>query len=133
MQASATSIGGLNGEEWVALLRVRTGPECPEGNRRELMWDSNLNCGTGREREKINQPELTASLRRTKGLSNSREELAGRGLAHAPPEAGGRGQGKGGNLAPEMAPPTKLPTGLQFLTKDFLRFWMVNIHQEGRS
>ena len=36
MQASATSIGGLNGEEWVALLRVRTGPECPEGNQRVL-------------------------------------------------------------------------------------------------
>ena len=25
-----------NGEEWAALLRVRTGLECPEGNRREL-------------------------------------------------------------------------------------------------
>ena len=24
------------GEECAALLRVRTGPECPEGNRREL-------------------------------------------------------------------------------------------------
>ena len=27
---------GRNGEEQVALLRVRTGPECPEGNQREL-------------------------------------------------------------------------------------------------
>ena len=36
--ASATSKWGLGwiGEEWVALLRVRTGPECPEGNQREL-------------------------------------------------------------------------------------------------
>ena len=50
---------GRNGEEWVALLRVRTGPECPEGNWRELMWDGNLNCGTAREREKINQPKHT--------------------------------------------------------------------------
>ena len=28
---------GANGEEQAALLRVRTGPECPEGNRRELL------------------------------------------------------------------------------------------------
>ena len=32
----ATSKWGRNGEERVVLLRVRTGPECPEGNRREL-------------------------------------------------------------------------------------------------
>ena len=34
--ASTTSKWGLNGEERAALLRVRTGPECPEGNLREL-------------------------------------------------------------------------------------------------
>ena len=34
--ASATRKWGLNGEQQAALLRVRTGPECPEGNRREL-------------------------------------------------------------------------------------------------
>ena len=33
---SATSKQGLNREELAALLRVRTGPECPEGNLREL-------------------------------------------------------------------------------------------------
>ena len=32
-----------------------------------------------------------------------------------------------------MASATKLQTGFQFLTKDFLRLWMVDIHQEGRS
>ena len=37
MLSSATSKLGLNREEQVALLRVRTGPECPEGNRRELL------------------------------------------------------------------------------------------------
>ena len=46
-------------------------------------------------------------------------------------EAGGRGEGKGANSAPEMISPTTLPTGLQFLTKDFLRFWMVDISWEG--
>ena len=34
--ASATSKWGQRGEEQAALLRVRTGPECPEGNWREL-------------------------------------------------------------------------------------------------
>ena len=34
--ASTTSKWGLNREAWTELLRVRTGPECPEGNLREL-------------------------------------------------------------------------------------------------
>ena len=34
--ASATSKWELNREAQAALLRVRTGPECPEGNLREL-------------------------------------------------------------------------------------------------
>ena len=33
---SATSKWGLNREAPASLLRVRTGPECPEGNLREL-------------------------------------------------------------------------------------------------
>ena len=49
---SATSMQGLNREEWAALLRVRTGPECPEGNLRKLTGDSNINCGIARERER---------------------------------------------------------------------------------
>ena len=47
----ATSKWGLNGEERAILLRVRTRPESPEGNLRELTRDSNLNCGIARERE----------------------------------------------------------------------------------
>ena len=43
--ASATSKRGLDREAWAALLRVRTGPECPEGNLRELTRDSNPDCG----------------------------------------------------------------------------------------
>ena len=75
-----------------------------------------------------------SAVRRTKELSNSREEPASSGLAHPAPEAGGGvGEGKVANLAPEMAPPTKLQTGLQFLTKDFLTFWMVDILWEGHS
>ena len=36
MTASATSKRGLGRELRVALLRVQTEPECPEGNLREL-------------------------------------------------------------------------------------------------
>ena len=41
MLASTTSKQELNKEAWAALLRVRTGPESPEGNLRELTRDSN--------------------------------------------------------------------------------------------
>ena len=34
--ASATSKRRLGREAWAAVLRVRTGPECSEGNLREL-------------------------------------------------------------------------------------------------
>ena len=40
----ATSKPGLGREAWAALLRVRTRPECPEGNLRELIWDSKPDC-----------------------------------------------------------------------------------------
>ena len=36
MPAFATSKWGLGREAQAALLRVRTGPECPKGNLREL-------------------------------------------------------------------------------------------------
>ena len=38
--ASTTSKQGLGREARAALLRVRTGPECPKGSLRELTWDS---------------------------------------------------------------------------------------------
>ena len=38
--ASATSKQGLGRKVQAALLRVRTWPECPEGNLRELTWAS---------------------------------------------------------------------------------------------
>ena len=43
--ASTTSKQGLGREAWAALLRVRTRPECPEGNLRDLTWDSKPDCG----------------------------------------------------------------------------------------
>ena len=82
----------------------------------------------------MGDPNTRPAVGRTKEtMSDSREELAGGGPAHPPPEAGDGGEGKGANLAPEMASPTKLQTGSLFLTKDFLRFWMVDIGWEGCS
>ena len=43
--APATSKWGLGREARAALLRVRTGPECPKHNLRELTWDSKPDCG----------------------------------------------------------------------------------------
>ena len=43
--ASATSKWGLGREARAALLRVRTRPECPEDNLRELTCDSKPDCG----------------------------------------------------------------------------------------
>ena len=43
--SSATSKQGLDREAWAALLRVRTGPECPKGNLRDLTRESNPDCG----------------------------------------------------------------------------------------
>ena len=42
--APATSKRGLSREAWVAVLRVRNEPECPEGNLRELTWASKPDC-----------------------------------------------------------------------------------------
>ena len=43
--APATSKRGLGREAQAALLRVRTRPECPKGNLRELIWASKPDCG----------------------------------------------------------------------------------------
>ena len=53
MPSSATSKWGLGKEVWAALLRVRTGPECPEGNLRELTWDSKPDCGIAATRKAL--------------------------------------------------------------------------------
>ena len=45
MPASTTSKRGLGREARAALLRVRIGSECPEGNLRELTWASKPDCG----------------------------------------------------------------------------------------
>ena len=43
--SKSTTKQGLDKEARAAWLRVRTGPECPEGNLRELTRASNPDCG----------------------------------------------------------------------------------------
>ena len=53
MPASATSKQGLDREVRAALLRVRTGPECPEGNLSELTRASKPDCGRATTRKAL--------------------------------------------------------------------------------
>ena len=141
---SATSKRGLNREERAALLRVRTWPECPEGNLRELKWDSNPNCGlAGRGRGAGgNYPTKSPNLRhcqpahRTKDWVNTRGELAGCGLAHPLPEAGkqtGCSQSRKGANGPRDSILHQTASRLPVPNQDFLGFRTVDICWEGCS
>ena len=51
--ASAISKRGQGRKAQAALLRVRTRPECPEGNLRELTWASKPDCGIATTRKAL--------------------------------------------------------------------------------
>ena len=51
--APATSKQGLGREAWAALLRLRTGPEYPKGNLRELTWSRKPDCGIATTRKAL--------------------------------------------------------------------------------
>ena len=51
--ASTTSKWGLGREARAALLRVRTGPDCPQGNLRERTWASKPDCGIATSRKAL--------------------------------------------------------------------------------
>ena len=74
--ASATSKLGLGREAWAAMLRVRTGPECPEGNLRELTWASKTRLWDSYHGK---SPNLRHHLARSqnKGLSRASQQQAG--------------------------------------------------------
>ena len=72
MLASTTSKWGLNREVRGALFRVRTGPECPEDNLRDLtsdinpkLWDSQRERKKKKKRtgERENFPVKSSTLR----------------------------------------------------------------------
>ena len=59
------------------MLRVKDRSECPEDNLRDLMWDSNPNCGIAREREKKrreteNFPTKSSNLRHSLARSQNK-------------------------------------------------------------
>ena len=45
--------GGWGGRPRAALVRVRTGPECPKSNLRELTWASKPDCGIATTRKAL--------------------------------------------------------------------------------
>ena len=51
--APTTSKWELGREARAALLRVRIGSECPEGNLRELTWASKPDCGIATTRKAL--------------------------------------------------------------------------------
>ena len=110
----------MNREVQAALLRVRTGLECPEGNLRELKWDSTPNCGIARERERENYPAKSPNLRhcqacsQNKGLSKHQRRTSR--LRTGPSsardmQAGGKPEPERGNRSPRKASSSKLQTG----------------------
>ena len=145
----ATSKRGLNRETWATLLRVRTEPECPEGNLKALTWDSNPNCEIAREREKKkrereNFPLKSSNLRhcwpthRRKDWANTRGELASCRTAHPPPEAGrqagdSQSQKARGKFSPRDCILYQTACRLPVANQVFLGSWTVDICQESRS
>jgi len=114
--------------------------------KRELMWDSNPNCGIVKERGKKGKkrvggrrertfPQKSSNLRhcqaahRTKDLATTRGELASCGPAHPPPraerQAGDSQNRKGAISAPEMASSTTLWVGSQLWTKSSWDPWQL--------
>ena len=66
--APATSKRGLGREARAALLRVRTGPECPEGNLSELTWASKSDCEIATKRKALRHHQACAQ---SKGLNRT--------------------------------------------------------------
>ena len=120
---SAASKSGLGREARAALLRVRTGPKCPEGSLRELTWDSKPDCGIATMRKALTK-DTARPTHRTKDWA----ELGCCRPTHPPPVTGrwGQPEPEGGNPGTREALSTKLQAGF-IANQDFLGFWMVNI------
>ena len=144
--------GAENREVQAILLMVRTGPECPEGNLREITWDSNSNRGIARERkkkkkeerERENFPTKSSKLRhcqacsQNKGLSKYQRRASRQQTGPSPAKGKGgrpvtaRAKRQGANSAPETIlyqTASRHPVGNQV----FLGPWTVDICQGGRS
>ena len=84
------------------MLRIRTWPECPEDNLRELTWDSNPNCRIAREKKKRERENFPAkgsnlmcnlALSQNKGL-REHQRKASRLHTGPSPTTGGREAGE---------------------------------------
>ena len=108
----------MDREARAALLRVRTGPECPEGNLRELAWDSNPHCGIAIPKSPNQRHHEDCS--QDKGLSRASQLQTG-----PSPTRASQSQ-KGGNCGPREVSYTKMLADF-IASQDFLGFWMVDI------
>ena len=132
MLTSANSKWGLNRKAWAALLRVRTGPECPGNNLRELMWQQPKLWDSQRgkkKRERENFPMKSSNLRcslahsQNKGLSQCQRKAIRLWSGPSPSQrqrgrwATARAGRQGAISTPEMASSAKLWAGSQLLTK----------------
>ena len=71
MPAPATSKQGLGREARAALLRVRTGPECPERYLSELTWASKPDCGITTTRKASPNLRHCQACTQDKGLNRA--------------------------------------------------------------
>ena len=135
--SSATSEWGLGREARAAsMLKVRTRPECPEENLRELIWDSNPNCGITRKTKTnkqtfpakgSNTTEWPLTHSQNKGLGNNQRRASQLLYRALPPlrqrgrcaTARARRQGAAAIPAPETASSTKLWSGSQILIMSY--------------
>ena len=90
------------------MFRVRTRPECPEGNRKGLMCDSNLNCGIAREREKIKCPKNPAGHSQNKGTEQLQRRASQLQTSPSPDGGRRRGGGERGKLSPRDGVPYQI-------------------------
>ena len=65
----ATSKWGLGREARAALLRIRTEPECPEGNLSKLTWASKPDCGIATMRKASRNLRHHQANAQNKGLN----------------------------------------------------------------
>ena len=97
--ASATSKPGLDRKAQAALLRVRTGPESPEGNLRELTRDSNLDWDSCPEKS----PNLRHQQPRSQNKGLSRASWLGTGPSPTKDRQVGAARAGRGQLWPQRS------------------------------
>ena len=150
MFASTSSEWGLGRQAQAAslVLRVRTGPEFPEGNLMELMWDSNPNRGIAKETKKQKQKPFPTrgsnSIRwplacsQNKGLSNYQRRASCLRTGPSPcwrlrgRQGTARARSKG-NLGPRDGILHQTVSRHLVANQLFLGSWTTNIFQESCS